>query len=156
MKYTVSMAMKDWLTEAEAMQELQRSRATLRRLDAARQIETTLQRQPGKLHKVKMYRAADVSRLADNEDEYDAAAKEASAKSLVPVATKQVAAILEATASSRQPKLFLTLDQAAEYSGLDRELIKRLIEQGHLKRVPLTVHWLIARAALDAFADSLK
>ncbi|HEY7208912.1 MAG TPA: helix-turn-helix domain-containing protein, partial [Bryobacteraceae bacterium] len=88
-----------------------------------------------------MFRAGDVERLAQE--------PEAATTTALSVRKKPLS-ILPALPAPSPIKLFLTLSEAAAYSGLHKSLLIHLVEQGELHRVPGTRYWLIARSALDA------
>jgi excisionase family DNA binding protein len=139
------MPIREWLTETEAQQLLQKSRATLRRFVSSGAIQTKLERLSGSRQKQTLFRAGDVERLAQEPE--PALMKQP--RTLLPTAARLLPAV-------PINKLFLTLAEAHAYSGLHKSLLIRLVNSGHLRRVPGTRHWLIARSALDAFAESFR
>jgi excisionase family DNA binding protein len=141
------MPVREWLTETEAQQLLQKSRATLRRFVSSGTIQTKLERVPDSRQKQTLFHAGDVERLAQTPEPTAALVKQ-------PRASLPTAPHLQLAAPAA--KLFLTLAEAHSYSGLHKSLLVRLVNSGHLRRVPGTRHWLIARSALDAFAESFR
>ena len=52
-------------------------------------------------------------------------------------------------------RIFLTLAESAELSGLSPRFLKRLIRDGSLKAIRAGARWRIPRAELEALADKL-
>src|SRR5690242_19022013 len=156
----VQPTQKEWLEESEAMGILKRSRATLRRLAASGTIKTELQRLDGRQRDQTMYHAGDVEHLRSKPDEIAAGAKLQSNLPAVRPRAELVPGQQHRNGPpplpAMAPGLFMTLPEAAEYSRLPVGCIEALIDDGVLRVVPHTRPRMIARSALDAYADSFK
>lgn len=169
--------LREWLTREEAKQRLAKSDATLDRLVAAGRLNSKLEPRPGRKPE-RLYHAGDVERLAVEKEE--APLTHAAAKSTALVLSHEaVSFIKEQIAEFRAArngetqiarpvpiteKLWLSLDEAVEYSGLAksdllqvcqrslREQERNLYQQqpGNLI-VRKSGGWKILRKSLEAF-----
>jgi excisionase family DNA binding protein len=136
----------DWLTKAEAAQALQCAEKTIERLAAKGEIHQAFRPVPGRrpvavfhpkdIEKLKPKNVAVPFVLSQSEAGPNGAAE---TQALVPVG-KAPADLLAALASalgkptalSVDKKLFLTIREAAEYSGLPKSYLRKLLKEGSL------------------------
>lgn len=150
----------EWLTRPEALRALEKSQSTLERLVAAGDIQTKQQEVEGR-KPMTLYQRGDVERIA-------AAPRRAVARIPNNVTPELVRALVERTAAPAAvpitEKLWLSLDEAVEYSGLARSDLAKLCqislrEQAawRAERLPGTLvvrksgGWKILRRSLEEF-----
>jgi excisionase family DNA binding protein len=165
----------EWLTLAETMRMLGKSQSTVERMVAAAAIATKVEprarRKPERL-----YNAADVRRMAENERDLGRSLRlvkpPVSTQLAIPAETisslrdvttewgKGVTASLHEVMTEWQKgaksprlveKLWLSLEEGAEYAGLPAGYLRRLIHDGQLVAIK-TPGWRILRASLDEFS----
>lgn len=153
---TPSQDYSDWLTKSEAAQALQCAEKTIERLAAKGDLQQGFRRVPGR-RPLAVYHPSDIERLKSNSIPFVSPplTDQSTPTALVPAKENSVTLITALTAALAKPpvvaldkKLYLNLDEAAEYSGLPRRHLQRLISDGKLEALKLG-RWCIKRSSLE-------
>ena len=155
---TVGMDLSDtsqWLPLSAACDQLQKSERTIERLVKSGDLKTQMETRAGRRAE-RMYHAGDLARIA----ELGIESKAETGKSLVPRSEQtSLVHVVERAANryfgtvSRVPthlKLWLSLPEAVEYSGLARTTLLQAIRREHLQAV-LSNGWKIRRQSLETW-----
>ena len=149
-----------WLDLTETMKRLGKSQSTVDRLVASREIATKLRPIPGR-KPMRLYRQSDIEKLAEEATrrEMRSALRHRapqlnapeSARPLLPGTIAPDGKFIERV--SILQKLWLTLEEAAAYSGLAESYLERAIREGKLRAVKGGAHgaWAIRRENLEGF-----
>jgi excisionase family DNA binding protein len=124
-------AEEPWLTKAEAALRLGVSERTIETWISERKLGSKPLPRSGK-RPATMVDPADVERVAASSTAVPSTAPHQPAAAAVPLVAQLLAAAFQPQATP-QPKPFLTLAAAAEFSGLPAGLLRKLIRQRHLK-----------------------
>lgn len=161
----------DWLTKQQAAEALGVSTKTLEQWAQRGRLQQASWKRPGGGARITVYHPADVARLRQERQpgapafvvpavpaaagNGRAAEPTALAAPLPPVEEilralvgAVVRAASEKSEKSENTRLFLTLDEAAEASGLPRAYLRRLIAEGKLEAIK-SRGWRIRRRDLD-------
>ncbi len=96
-----------------------------------------------------LFHAGDIARVKEE----GIKTQEGPAAALAPIRKLLTGALVPAAPEPPQPKLWLSLEEAAAYSGLEARTLKRLCEEGKLVGIKeWRSGWKIRRASLEAFA----
>ena len=141
--------LREWLPVSEACAALGKSQSTIERIPSER-LRSRLEPRPGRKPE-RMYYASDVERIkhedADKENHRVPAVKAPAQFAIAPdTITALVNAVTEYRNAPPAQKLWLSLEEAAAYSGLGRSILKRLA-----KRAGPHGAWRISRKSLEAF-----
>lgn len=157
----------DWLSQSETALALGKSPKTIEAMGYAKQIATTLVARAGRKPE-RVYSRADVDRLAKEQEDRKsaprsqvpaAAAPKENVIALAPKAVSTLEQLIDRLNAPRQVplevKLWLTVKEAARYSGLPKSFVGELIEQGKLQVIERPygrgIARLISRKSLEAF-----
>jgi hypothetical protein len=160
----------EWLTLAETVRTLGRSQSTVERLSATGQLRSKLEPRPGRKPE-RLYSEEDARRLASRIGEANTRSIQVARpkpEAQIPISPAVVSSLREAMAEWRNPppisireKLWLTLDEAAELSGLSAGFLRESIVEPQYHRPGENLigirggshgTWRIQRASLEAFA----
>ena len=157
-----------WLTRVEALEKLGKSRSTLERLVEVGEVSTKQQEVEGR-RPMTLYKTADIERIAAAPPRPPAAPQGSQQLALASDLGNALRALLERQAAPQMAapapvvvrlteKLWLTLDEAVEYSGLAKSDLRELCRLNYgsvAKPPPLVVRksggWKILRTSLEAF-----
>ena len=149
---------EDWKTQAEAAEILQCSQKTIARLAAQQKLQRGLRRVPGR-KPLPVFHPGDVEVIrADTVQAKPFPVSERSEETALARRANQATVDLIAqlfadrTAPPRavpvEQKIFLTLKEAADYSGLPKAWLRRDIKSGKLQAIKAG-GWRIRRSVLD-------
>jgi excisionase family DNA binding protein len=158
-----------WLTKQQAADAIGCSTKTIEKLAGEKKIQQAYWKRPETGATVSMYHPDDVSRirLARNPDAEpfvipDEGAPAAETTAVTAPASQftpdRLLSVLSAFADTSQnskngvrtaERLFLTLAEAADYSGLPQVHIRRLLKEGKIEALKTGSGWRIRRAALE-------
>lgn len=161
-----------WFTVAEVAARLQTSEKTIMRYGDRRMIEVRKRPRVGKKPE-NVYNPADVEKLMPAAHVMPREIVPAVRNVSAPAPRLQIDTLLERIANTIETrmietkqtsqipaveivhKLWLTLDEAAAYSGFARERLHAAITAGELRGEKRGPHgaWIVPRAALEAFAQ---
>jgi len=141
-----SAVQEPWLPKAEAAALLGVSTREIERKAAAGRIRTNRVRLAGDRSDRTVYSADDLHRVRQE--------RESGALQLAPaVAQRQALPDWLATAlKPRADKPWLTIDEAADYSGLTARQIRKLVTEGTLRAWGAATSRRISKASIDAFS----
>lgn len=156
------MPIVEWVSLPEAAKTLQKSEKTIERLVKAGSIESKLEPRPGRKSE-RLYRAADIERLAQNGHGSTAVARVPQSAVPAKMAAVQLApeimdkfrhVVIDGMSAyaSQVPthlKLWLSLAEAREYSGLSKPTLLQAIRNGKVT-AQKSGGWKIKRASLEA------
>lgn len=147
-----------WLNKQEAAQRLGVSERTLDRM-ADKGPERRMRARPGRKPEP-VFNPEDVERLASKAFVVPAAlvpSEELATRQGPPPVLQMLLSVIQslATTSHAKPQaaLFLTLDEAAEYSGLSKSFLRRVVREGQIPSVKDGLRTKISRHDLDNFAS---
>jgi predicted DNA-binding transcriptional regulator AlpA len=155
MKKNVEVMMsREWLTLAETVQKLGKSQSTIERWVGNGALRSKQEPRQGRKPE-RLYSAADIERLASQVQQANtrsiALAKPPSQLTIAPDA---ISALRDVMMEWRKPpKLWLSLEEAAAYSGLSESHIIGCVDTGHIigrKAGPYGA-WRIHRASLEEY-----
>ena len=150
----------DWKTKAEAAEILSCSQKTIERMAAQKRIQKIMRRNPGR-KATPVYHPGDIEAIRSDSVQFEGFhvgrdEEQVMAMALPPPQSgDDRPAPLSADRDSPVPattaprhKLFLTLDEAADYSGMPKAWLLRKIEKGELSAIEAG-GWRIRRADLE-------
>jgi len=164
----------EWLTLAETMRLLEKSQSTVERMVTAGAIATKVEPRPHRKPE-RLYNAADVRRMAENERDLGRSLRlvKAPVSTQLAIPAEAISSLRDVTAEwgkgvtaslhevmtewqkgAKRPrlseKLWLSLDEAVEYSGLSRADLLTLCQHDRLV-ARKSGGWKIQRQSLEAF-----
>jgi hypothetical protein len=164
----IQTGIREWLPLADATKALGKSQTTIERLVAAEELRSKLEPRPGRKPE-RVYHAGDIERLVNNPTLSHATQQKTMALALPDTLSDSLRRLVDVIAQQADErkadrkvepepkpyvplseKLWLTLAEAAEYSGLARADLKRLIEKEKLIARE-SRGWKILRKSLEAF-----
>ena len=144
---------EQWVPKAKAAEMLGVSTREIERKAAAGRIRTQKVRLPGDKNDKAVYAVGDITTV---KDQREAAALQLTvgpgqaAPHALPSVVAALTAVLQQTAPPRVERAWLTLDEAATYSGLPASEIARLIRERQVYAMGRGhVTWRIQRESLD-------
>ncbi len=153
----------DWLTLAETKDRLKASQSTVERRVEAGALKTKFSPRPGRKPE-KLYRRADVERLEKEEEAGNSRSPSpvvamrkppTSELALSPTTFSAIGDLMKqwGTQLPLREKLWLSLAEAAAYSGLGEGYLMGLLETGKVHAVKGGPHgqWRIGRVSLDGY-----
>lgn len=143
----------EWLPKAEAAELLGVSTREIERKAASGRIQTKRVRLPGDRSDRTVYSGEDIERVKREREQgvMQLAPRTPLASSAMQEQT--LAAVLKAAlAPPTQPKPWMTLDEAAEYSGLTERQIRKLDRTQVLRGWGVAGNRRISKASIDAFS----
>jgi hypothetical protein len=173
----IQTGIREWLPLSDATRALGKSQTTIERLVAAEELRSKLEPRPGRKPE-RVYHAGDIERLMNNPTLSHATQQKTMALALPDTLSDSLRRLLDVIAqqaaerkaeadrkaeSERKPsvsiseKLWLTLGEAADYSGLARADLLKLCRTADPNSLApsLTVRksggWKILRKSLEAF-----
>ena len=141
-----------WMDRDGVMKTLDRSQSTIERMVASGDIETMLKRVAGR-KPLRLYRGSDIERIAQEaQRKENRVALRPRVKA--PLVSLPTPASEPALPPERRDRLWLSLEEAADASGLSQLFLLGSIDTGKLTAVKGGPHgaWRIRRASLEAFA----
>jgi excisionase family DNA binding protein len=168
----IQTGIREWLPLADATKALGKSQTTIERLVAAEELRSKLEPRPGRKPE-RVYHAGDIERLVNNPTLSHATQQKTMALALPDTLSDSLRRLVDVIAqqaaerkaeTDRKPeseskpsvslseKLWLTIEEA-EYSGLPRGYLLRLIRKGQIVATK-TPSWRIQRASLEEFSRS--
>ena len=154
---------REWLTLGETIATLEKSASTIERAVAAGRIRSKLEPRPGRKPE-RMYNAGDLERIKDAEQErnlrFPAPYKKPEPKSaamLMGLQPEMISSLRDVMMEWRNApipvtvKLWLTIEEAAAYSGRSRSRLLQWCREGKVT-AERDGGWRIHRASLEASA----
>jgi excisionase family DNA binding protein len=159
----------DWLTKQEAADAIGVSTKTIEKFSAEGKLQSAKRSQPGR-PPAAVYHPGDVEALRKERNPdaqpfvlpresqaLQTTSPTASPTSQIVVASAVLDALglaaramTDAVGKPEPPRLFLTLDQAAEFSGLPRSYLRELMREEKLPAIKTGRGWRIRRRDLEA------
>lgn len=144
--------LNDWLTKTEAAAFLQVSEKTIERLATKGGVRRATRKRPG-VRPLPVYNPDDLQKVKDSHTAQVVVVPSAEARTPTALAPRTdlpsfLKTFFPAADMPVQDKLFLTLKEAARYSGLPQSTIRRLVHVGQLSAVKAG-GWRIKRSDLE-------
>lgn len=141
----------DWYTLAETIGKLNKSQSTIDRLVGAGELKSKTEPRPGRKPE-RLYSAEDVEKLAIRVQEPSRALRviRPPAQSQLAIPPDAITALRDVMKDLRKPRLWLTLEEAEDYSGIPRAMLLELCKTTRLNAFKWR-GWKIRRESLEAF-----